>query len=123
MPITETQTDCRPTFQSDIFSLAMLLLQVCPSFRRFRVNAHYKCHSQLFHAPSRDFQSGLPYNHIRFQQGGGRSIRLIRLIHAGERPIRERYNPISDQHWALIEACWRGNPDERPDITYVLNAL
>ena len=123
MPTTETQLllDCRPTFQSDIFSLAMLLLQVCPSFRRFRVNAHYKCHSQLFHAPDRDAQNGLPYNHIRFNRGD--YFRLAHLIHMGERPKRERYHPISDQHWALIEACWRANPDKRPHITYVLNAL
>ena len=122
MPIIETQPDCRPTFESDIFSLSMLLLQVCPSFRRSHVNAHYKCHSQLFHGPDQT-QKGLPYNHIRSGQGGNYSIGFIRLVHAGERPKRERYHPISDQHWALIEACWRANPSERPNITYVLNAL
>lgn len=30
MPITEVASDVYPTFQSDIFSLAMLLLQVGP---------------------------------------------------------------------------------------------
>jgi serine/threonine protein kinase len=34
MPIDEVSSDIHPTFQSDIFSLAMLLLQVCP--RPFR---------------------------------------------------------------------------------------
>jgi hypothetical protein len=29
MPITEEESDVHPTFQSDIFGLAMLLLQVC----------------------------------------------------------------------------------------------
>jgi hypothetical protein len=30
MPITEVASDIAPTFKSDIFGLAMLLLQVCP---------------------------------------------------------------------------------------------
>ncbi|KIM76409.1 hypothetical protein PILCRDRAFT_649099 [Piloderma croceum F 1598] len=103
-PITQPSSDIYPTFQSDIFSLAMLLLQ-------------------LFHAPDRDLQSRLPYNHIRHRNGNGYDFRLVRRIHEGERPIRNRYHTMYDHHWALLCHCWNGDPSARPDITYVVKML
>jgi serine/threonine protein kinase len=104
MPITEMTSEIHPTFQSDIFSLAILLLQ-------------------LFHGPDRDLQSALPYNHVRLRSGTDYDFRLLRRIHEGERPIRERYRTMFDQHWILLTMCWQGDPFARPDITYVVNAL
>jgi len=104
MPITEVTSEIHPTFQSDIFSLAMLLLQ-------------------LFHGPNRDLQSRLPYNHVRLRSGTDYDVRLLRRIHGGERPKRERYQTMYDQHWTLLTLCWRADPFARPDISYVVNAL
>jgi len=104
MPITEAASDVHPTFQSDIFGLAMLLLQ-------------------LFHGPDRDLQSRLPYNHIRHRNGNDYDFRLVRRIHEGERPMRNRYHTMYDQHWALLCLCWAGDPAARPDISYVVKAL
>jgi len=104
MPITEETSELHPTFQSDIFSLGILLLQ-------------------LFHGPDRDLQSGLPYNHVRLRSGTDYDFRLLRRIHKGERPIRERYGTMYDQHWILLTQCWQGDRFARPDISYVVNAL
>jgi len=104
MPIDEAKSEIHPTFQSDIFSLAMLLLQI-------------------FHGPDRDLQSGLPYNHIRLRTSTEYDFRLLRRIHTGERPLRDRYRSMFDQHWTLLCHCWQGDPNARPNITYVVNAL
>jgi hypothetical protein len=48
---------------------------------------------------------------------------LLARIHNGERPRREQYGYICDQHWSLMEWCWAGTPSERPDITEVRGAL
>jgi len=92
----------RPTRQSDIFSLGILLLQ-------------------LFHGPDRDRQRRLPYNHVRYRTGY--EIGLMRSVRAGDRPRREQYNHIEDQHWTLISWCWDPNPGMRPAIVHVRNAL
>ncbi|KAF7974087.1 hypothetical protein HWV62_13391 [Athelia sp. TMB] len=79
LPITETEEDFRPTTQSDIFSLAMLLLVL------------------FNHRPNIELQMSLPYNHIRLvNDNGSQEIKLLRRIHAGERPLRERYPTITD---------------------------
>ncbi|KIM81493.1 hypothetical protein PILCRDRAFT_821279 [Piloderma croceum F 1598] len=93
----------RPTTRSDIFSLGILFLQ-------------------LFHGPDQDTQRGLPYNHIPFSPNTGDYPLLVR-IHSGERPRRELYEYMYDQHWSLIERCWAGNPSERPSIAEVLEDL
>jgi len=105
MPIAtdEDAPDERPTLQSDIFSLGILLLQ-------------------LFHGPDQNRQRGLPYNHISYNKRAA-DFPLQKLIHKGERPIRKRYNWIHDVHWELIERCWAGNPFERPVIAEVLQTL
>jgi len=104
MSITEEESDTKPTFQSDIFSLGMLFLQI-------------------FHGPDKDFQSGLPYNHVRFRQGIKHDFRLVRRIHEGERPVRHRYTPMYDQQWDLLCLCWHWDPAARPNITTIVNAL
>jgi len=104
MPIEEVESDVKPTFRTDVFSLAMLLLQ-------------------LFHGPDKNLQNGLPYNHIRLRTGTDYDLRLLRLIHRGERPRRERYQTMYDQHWALLEFCWQNDPFSRPDINTVLKML
>jgi serine/threonine protein kinase len=93
----------RPTRQSDIFSLGILLLQ-------------------LFHGPDPNRQRGLPYNHIAYSDIGY-DIKLMKRVCAGDRPRRDSYNYILDQHWALICWCWDDHPDSRPTILQVCHAL
>lgn len=93
--------DIRPTKESDIFSLGILFLQ-------------------LFHGP--DLAHGLPYNHVPFNPRGN-DFTLLKRIHEGDRPIRKRYNWIQDQHWKLMQWCWKREPSERPVIAQVLKEL
>jgi len=103
-PINEEACDNHPTFASDIFSIGMLFLQ-------------------LFHGPDAELQNSLPYNHVRHRNGTGHDLRLLRRIHTGERPHRERYAPMSDHQWNLLWQCWQADPSARPNITQVVNAL
>jgi len=90
-----------PTFQSDIFSLGILFLQI-------------------FHGRDGNRESELPYNHI---PRDGYDPDFSRCVRNGERPIRGRYRAMSDEHWELLCDCWKGDPSERPDITWVVGAL
>jgi len=102
MPINDDTSVIPPTPASDIFSLGMLLLQ-------------------LFHSPDDNEQRRLPYNHIRFV--AHYDAPLVNRIHAGDRPQRERYNFIEDQHWDIICKCWAGEPEKRPSVTEVHTSL
>jgi len=102
MPLDDIAT--RPTRESDIFSLGILLLQ-------------------LFHGPDQDRQRGLPYNHVLYRDGPGYEFGLMKSIHSGDRPQRSLYNYIEDQHWSLICRCWDGDTAGRPTISQVQNAL
>lgn len=124
MPIEEKASDTKPNKETDIFSLAMLLLQVshCPRHSLVQTFINFP-RIQLFHGPDQNVQSRLPYNHVRLRSGTEYDFRLLRRIHSGERPIRERYQPMHDQHWVLMCHCWHVDPSARPDIAYVVNNL
>ncbi|KAF7974086.1 hypothetical protein HWV62_13389 [Athelia sp. TMB] len=105
--LEEAPEDPRPTRESDIFSLAMLLLVL------------------FNHRPNMEMQASLPYNHIRLvNDNGGHEIKLLRRIHAGERPLRERYLTIEDgKIWSIISMCWQPHPTHRPHISQVVSML
>jgi len=92
----------RPTRQSDVFSLGILLLQ-------------------LFHGPDQNKQRGMPYNHIPYRNGY--EIGLIKSICKGKRPRQRFYNYIEDKHWNLICWCWYHDPNMRPTVAQVRRAL
>ena len=119
-----------PTTQSDIFSFGILLLQVSFCSSMFSLSRLLTSFLQLCHGPDRDTQGGLPYNHVRLittrpiASGSlNRDLRLLRLVHAGERPKRERYRNISDDYWGIMQWCWNGNAAMRPTIMQVMNSL
>ncbi|KAF7973154.1 hypothetical protein HWV62_15933 [Athelia sp. TMB] len=90
-----------PTKESDIFSLGILFLQL------------FNCQADT-----------LPYNHVPLTQDDLNDNQLRRRIHEQEdRPRRERYSPVSDYRWALLEKCWDSNPASRPNIAQVRKRL
>ena len=111
----------RLTRQSDIFSLGILLLQVCSDIYGPLLNNIISC-LKLFHGPDSNRQRGLPYNHVPFTPS--HDVGLARRIREGERPhYEDKYNYMDDQHWAVICACWTDNPGKRPTIMEVKEAL
>ena len=114
-----------PTTQSDIFSFGILLLQVSFCSSMFSLSRMFISFLQLCHGPDNDTQRGLPYNHIRLTTTGSihRDMKLLRLVHAGERPKRERYLNISDDYWGIMQWCWNGDAAIRPTIMQVMTYL
>lgn len=112
-----------PDFATDIFSLGILLLQVSTGhqYDEIRVSQLSTLYMQLFHGYDPIWQRCMPYNHIRCRSGY--DLSLIRKIHSGDRPIRERYNYIKDIHWSAIQWCWSKNPAQRPTATDVMRML
>ncbi|KZP08193.1 kinase-like protein [Athelia psychrophila] len=103
LPMIETPIEPRPTMQSDIFSLGMLFLVL------------------FDHRSNMEVRIRIPYNHIRLVNDIGTSeVKLLKRIHAGERPMRDRYPRIeSDGIWNMVTACWQGHPMQRPNINQV----
>ncbi|KAF7979186.1 hypothetical protein HWV62_43104 [Athelia sp. TMB] len=94
LPITDS-VPIKPTKETDIFSLGILLMQL--------FDGQPDC---------------LPYNHFRVDQHRDpHEINLIRAIHQGDRPKFARYNfQYQENRWALIERCWAADPRSRLDI-------
>ena len=116
------QLSAGPTFESDIYSLALLFLQVSLNIllapNDLRVRLIQPPFDKLFHGPDKSKTRGLPYNHIWPDTALAQEI-----VDRGARPLRERYNRIADQHWNLMKSCWTTLPNERPSITQVFCKL
>ncbi|KII90411.1 hypothetical protein PLICRDRAFT_173832 [Plicaturopsis crispa FD-325 SS-3] len=108
VPITEVPggVQPKPTRRSDVYGFSMVLLQV--------LDALDKDHRQ------ETSRRSLPYNQYSLKG----ELALHIAIHLEKaRPLRERYNPISDDHWTLMEQCWDAEPSRRPSMRDVLHTL
>jgi len=75
---------------------------------------------QLMNTPPASGYGSMPYNHIPFFTY---DLGLPKLVHEGARPLRERYNPTSDDHWNLLCECWSPLPANRPSVGDILERL
>ncbi|KAF7983118.1 hypothetical protein HWV62_24073 [Athelia sp. TMB] len=111
IPIVESPP-IKPTRETDIFSLGILLLQV-RAIALDLLGARLTRYAQIFHGEA----ESTPYNHI--EASDNLDTQLLIRIHKGERPQKHRYNFIADNRWALIERCWRTDSASRPGIRQV----
>lgn len=79
---------------------------------------------QLFDGHDPSTQRGMPYNHITYRDAYdiGLATRVNRG-EMGERPQRHLYEPMFDQHWNILQACWHWDPSSRPGAEEVLRRL
>ncbi|RDB21847.1 Serine/threonine-protein kinase STY17 [Hypsizygus marmoreus] len=101
--LTSEDQRVRTTFRSDMYSFAMLMLQVL----------HGRDPMQNGMDNSWPFNDVLP-NALYL---------LCTGVPKGRRPRQDRYRNITPAQWELLEGCWRKDPAERPSIKVVLEAL
>ncbi|KZP16958.1 kinase-like protein [Athelia psychrophila] len=100
LPLSNVDIATKPTRQSDIYSLGILLLQI--------FDGRVDC---------------LPYEHVPISNRDPTESALLSRIHDGERPKRRSHPNISDSMWSVIAACWVGIPSARPSIQEVRSWL
>ena len=95
-----------PSKESDVYSFAMLMIEVLTQDPRRVFFAHY------YPAPIQVFSNELPFN--------DKPVYLaVVAVLSGERPSRPTHASCSNALWALIQLCWNQDPHLRPDISSV----
>jgi len=97
--------DFRPTYESDIYSFGMLLLQIL--------------HGTDLDPSVPNFDRSLPFNDFR---SNNCLWKLIVDLLKGRRPLQKRYN-VTQPQWEFLERCWLTDPAQRPSIEQVVACL
>jgi len=108
--LTPENTHHRPSFSSDIYSLAMVIFQVCISF-----------------SPTATFsdQDQVLGGTLAFAWREKTELACKVLIE-GERPPRPRDSEklgFTDKVWEILQGCWEEDPPARPTIDAVSACL
>ena len=102
----------RPTAQSDIYALAMVIIEVIYVFLTSSARLpHERSISHL-----KVFTGRIPFPDAN-------NVQVILLISKGKRPPKPAGGEalgLVPALWRLTEECWRQNPERRPDIDNVL---
>lgn len=111
----------RPTFETDIFSLGLTMLQVCPSlFTTAPGRPSSDVTIQILDGRGDD---SIPYNHIKLEHDF-----ILWTLLAGvdrnsclaKRPQLNRYINVPDACHGLLQRCWEELPANRPSISVVV---
>ena len=100
-----------PTTQSDIYSLAMVIIEVTHQFCTPSVQTLTR-----FTYCSKVFTGNIPFPNST-------NVRVVIMISRGERPPRPPGGEgigLGPTVWKLTEECWDQSPEKRPDLTSVL---
>lgn len=110
-PAPEGLRDGESSKEGDIFSFAMVMIEVCDGRSTAR---------GTFGLPSfctiQAFTGEVPFENIS-------SFMVMLSVVQGERPPRPTHPIITDDLWTLIQRCWDQDPRLRPDASEVLRAL
>jgi len=100
-----------PTTQSDIYSLAMVIIEVIHQFYAHSVQT-LKWSPWYFKV----FTGKIPFPKST-------NVRVVIMISKGERPPRPPGSEslgLGSMVWKLTEECWNQSPEKRPDATSAL---
>jgi len=103
-----------PTTQSDVYSLAMVIIEVTHQFCTPSVQALMR----LTYC-SKVFTGKVPFPNFN-------DVRVVIAISRGERPPKPPGGEgigLRPTVWKLTEECWDQSPGKRPDVTSVLRRL
>lgn len=106
------ETWVKPTTQSDIYSLAMVVIEVIYKFLTWPVTIPHECSTP----PLKVFTGRIPFSNAI-------NVQVIIMMSRGERPPKPAGGEaigLAPALWKLTEECWHQNPDKRPDIANVL---
>lgn len=102
----------KPTTQSDIYSLAMVIIEVISNSFASSIGIPHECSTGRLEV----FTGKVPFPNAI-------NVQVIIMMSKGERPPK----PAGDDAlglvpslWRLTEDCWNQNPERRPDITNVV---
>jgi serine/threonine protein kinase len=105
------ETWVKPTTQSDIYSLAMVIIEVIYEFPIHRPSeSHEYSASRL-----KVFTGKVPFPHVI-------NVQVIIMMSKGERPQKPAGGEalgLGSALWRLTEECWLQNAERRPDIDNV----
>lgn len=97
--------------EADIFSLAMVMIEVChrwPYVRRTRIHCHF--------TSTQVFTGAVPFSNIP-------AVTAILAVTHGERPPRPTHPIFTANLWTLIQRCWDNDPQLRPEASEVSQIL
>ena len=102
-----------PSMEADVFSFAMVMVEVCCDYSAYRTILT----SFLFYfGTTKVFTGNVPFNNDT-------SVETMVAIMSGERPPRPTHEALTNGLWGLMQRCWAGDPQERPQISEVLEVI
>ena len=97
--------------EADIFSFAMVMIEVCRERQTARRTLAYCCFISL-----QVFTGGIPF--------GKKSATIAMLaIIQGRRPERPTHPTFTENLWSLMQRCWDHDPQLRPEVSEALQIL
>lgn len=102
------ETWVKPTTQSDIYSLAMVIIEVIQKYLTPSVRISHECSAPRLKV----FTGKIPFPTAI-------NVQVIIMMSRGERPpkpVGGETLGLTPALWRLTEECWSQNPERRPDI-------
>ena len=97
-----------PSRESDIYSFAMIMIEVHHGWPVIRVASTYRCPVLI-----QVLSGQVPFSNIKS------NYVVVMAVWEGKRPPRPEHPSCSDRLWRLIQRCWAQDPRSRPKIREV----
>lgn len=104
----EVMREENPSRASDVYSFAMIMIEVHRVWSTIRVASTYRCPVLI-----QVLSGQAPFSNIKS------NYLVVMSVWEGKRPPRPENPSCSDCLWSLIKRCWAQDPRLRPDIREV----